>query len=281
MSGHDQELKRISQRARKNIIRMLYHGQAGHPGGSLSCVDILVVLYTEFMKVDVSRPNWEDRDRFILSKGHASPALYAMLAEKGFLETEELLSFDQINSCLQGHPDMKKTPGVDMSSGSLAQGLSVGVGMALAARMLQKDVRVWVLLGDGELQEGQVWEAAMSAAKFKLGNLTAIVDVNDLQLVGAVEDVMPLEPLRDKWASFGWSVLEVDGHNYGEVREAAEKAREDQDRPVVILARTLKGKGVSFMEGKVEWHAKPVTKEDMEQALAEIDGLWEGAEKIG
>ncbi len=282
LSGHGgTPLGIVSNNMRKNIIRMIYQGQAGHPGGSLSCVDILAALYTQILNIDPLRPDWEDRDRFILSKGHASPALYAALAEKGFLAAEELLSFDQINSRFQGHPDMKKTPGVDMSSGSLGQGLSVGVGMALGARMLHKKCKVWVLLGDGELQEGQIWEAAMSAAKYELSDLIAIVDVNDLQLAGAVDTIMPLEPLTAKWEAFGWCVLSIDGHNYEEILAAAQKAQEHRRQPTVILAKTVKGKGVSFMEGKVEWHARPITTEEMEQAIAEFESLSKGAENCG
>lgn len=265
------EVKVVSKNIRKNIARMISHAGAGHPGGSLSAVDIIATLYTKILRIDPSNPLWEDRDRFILSKGHAAPALYAALAEKGFFPAEELLTFDQINSRFQGHPDMKKTPGVDMSSGSLGQGLSVGVGMALAARMQKKSCHIWVLMGDGELQEGQVWEAAMSAVKYSLDNLTAIVDINTLQLVGPVEQTMPLNPIKDKWAAFGWNVLEIDGHDHEQIWHAAQIAIHHKGRPTIILARTIKGKGVSFMENTVKWHSGGISSEELEQALKEIE----------
>lgn len=222
------------------------------------------------MKLDTDRPDWEGRDRFILSKGHAAPVLYAALAHRGYFPIEELSTLRCLDSRLQGHPDRLKTPGVEMSSGSLGHGLSIGVGLALAAQLQESSHRTYVYLGDGEIQAGVVWEGAMAGAKFRLANLTAVVDVNDVQLDGFVHDIMPLEPLADKWRSFGWHTLELDGHNMRQVLEALDEVENIHDRPTVLLARTTKGKGVSYMENRSQWHGKVPTPEQYEQALVEL-----------
>lgn len=270
MSQDDErELQRIAGRLRRRIIEMMYEAQTGHPGGSLGIAEILACLYFKVLRIDPARPEWEDRDRFVLSKGHAAPIYYATLMERGYFSEKVLSTYGDIDSCLQGHPDMQ-TPGVDMSSGSLGQGLSPGAGMALGARLKGKDLRVFVLLGDGEIQSGQVWEAAMAAAKFRLDNLVAIVDKNRLQVVGFVDSVMPIEPIADKWRAFGWHALEVDGHNVGEILGACDAAKNEKGRPSVIIARTVKGRGVSFMENAPEWHSKPLTDADRAHALADL-----------
>lgn len=256
-------------RLRRRTIDMLWHSQAGHPGGSLSAAEILSVLYFGVMRIDPARPEWEDRDRFVLSKGHAAPIYYATLVERGFFAEGLLSTYDELDSGLQAHPYVG-LPGIDSCSGSLGQGLSVGIGMALGARLRGSPARVYVLLGDGELQEGQVWEAAMAAAGFGLAGLTAIVDANGLQLYGAVESIVSVEPLADKWRAFGWHVLEADGHDCAALGAAFAAAAAEEERPSVILARTVKGKGVSFMENSVEWHSAPVTDEVRERALAEL-----------
>lgn len=259
------------------MVKMVGHSQAGHPGGSLSVVDIVTALYFGgVMNVRPDDPEWEDRDRFILSKGHACPAVYAALGELGFFPKSAFMTFDHINSILQGHPDMRKTPGIDMSTGSLGQGLSVAVGMALGAKLKGANWRVYVLLGDGELNEGQVWEAAMSAAKFRLNNLTAIVDRNKLQLIGPTEETMPLEPLAAKWQDFGWRVIEADGHDIPSLLCAFDEAQATKEGPAVIIAQTIKGKGVSYMENRAEWHSKAPSAEQLAQALEEL-----GAEEAG
>lgn len=264
------ELKRRANQIRQDIITMLVPAKSGHPGGSLSAADILAVLYFHEMRVKPEDPHWPERDRFVLAKGHAAPVLYATLAQKGFFPREELLGLRQTGRILQGHPDMKKVPGVDMSTGSLGQGLSAANGMALAGRLDKKDFRVYVLLGDGEMAEGQVWEAAMAAAHYKLDNLTAILDYNGLQIDGPTEEVMSSEPLKDKWLAFGWHVLEVDGHNIEELLKAFAQAKEIKGKPTLILAKTVKGKGVSFMENQVGWHGSAPNAEQAEQALKEL-----------
>lgn len=263
-------LKKQAVEVRCRIIEMLYAAQAGHPGGSLSATDILTALYFRMMRVDPENPRWEDRDRFILSKGHACPVWYAVLAERGFYDKSHLLTLRKLNSILQGHADMIKTPGVDMTVGSLGQGFSAGVGMALAARHLGKDFHTWVMIGDGEVQEGSIWEAAMAGAKWKLDNLTAIVDKNRIQNDTFVEMTMPIDPLDDKWRAFGWHVLEMDGHDMEAVVKTLEHALTIKGIPTVIIANTVKGKGVSFMEDDPQWHGKAPNKEQMEQALKEI-----------
>lgn len=245
---------------------------SGHPGGSLSAADIITALYFHHMRYDPENPKWEDRDRFVLSKGHACPALYAALSEAGFFPKDILWTLRKTGSILDGHPDMTKTPGVDASTGNLGIGLSFGLGIALAGRMDKKEYRVYVLLGDGELDEGQVWEAAMAASHFKIDSLTAIVDLNGMQLDGFTRDIMSLEPLADKWVAFGWHVLEINGHNMRDILEALDAAEKVKSKPTVIIAHTIKGKGVSFMENQVYYHGKPVSEESLDRALTELSG---------
>ena len=257
---------------RQDIINMLTESSSGHPGGSLSCTDILVTLYFNEMRYDVNNPNDENRDRFVLSKGHAAPALYATLSEAGFFPKEELMTLRKINSKLQGHPNMNYVPGVDMSTGSLGQGISTAVGMALAGKLDKKDYRVYTILGDGELEEGQVWEAAMCAAHYKLDNLTAFVDYNGLQIDGNVTDVMNPEPITNKFEAFNWNVISIDGHNYEEIISAINEAKNVKDKPTVIVCKTVKGKGVSFMENQCGWHGTAPNKEQCEAAIKELGG---------
>ncbi len=245
--------------------------KSGHPGGSLSAADILAALYFRVLRVDPSRPGWPERDRFVLSKGHAAPALYAALAERGYFPVEELKTLRRIHSRLQGHPDMRKTPGVEASTGSLGQGLSMAGGMALAGRLDGCDWRVYALLGDGECEEGQVWEAAMAAAHYRLDNLTAFLDNNGLQIDGPIEQVMSPNPLNDKWRAFGWHVIEIDGHDFGQILGAVDEAKKTKGRPTMIVARTIKGKGCSFMENEAEWHGKAPSPEQAEQALRDLE----------
>jgi len=267
------QLKITATKIRKHIIEEVYHAASGHPGGSLSCTDILTILYFHEMRVDPENPNWPDRDRFVLSKGHCAPALYATLAERGFSPVEELIKFRSIESYLQGHPSMKDVPGVDMSTGSLGQGISASVGMALAGKLDNKDYRVYALLGDGELQEGQVWEALMSAAHYKLDNLTAFLDHNGLQIDGKITEVMSPEPVVDKFKAFGWNVIIIDGHDYDQIINAIETAKKTKGMPTMIVAETTKGKGVSFMENQAGWHGSPPNKEQRDQAIAELDAF--------
>lgn len=272
MNTSIQELKQIATDIRKDIITMLTESGSGHPGGSLSAADILTVLYFNEMKVDSNNPQWENRDRFVLSKGHAAPVLYATLAKKGFFPKEELMKLRKIDSMLQGHPDMKGTPGIDMSTGSLGQGFSASCGMALAAKIDKKDYRVYTLLGDGELQEGLVWEAAMLAAHHKLDNLTAIIDFNGLQIDGRNEEVLSVNPVTDKFKAFGWNVIEIDGHSIEDIISAVAKSKETKGAPTIIVAKTIKGKGVSFMEDKVDWHGNAPKEDQKVQALKELGG---------
>lgn len=265
-----QELSEMCLEVRRDIVRMTAAAGSGHPGGSLSSVELMVGLYFTKLRHDPQRPDWPERDRFILSKGHVAPVLYSVLARSGYFPVEELLTLRQLGSRLQGHPHMLALPGVDNSSGSLGQGLSQANGLALAARLNQQDFRVYCLLGDGELQEGQVWEAIMTAAHYKLDNVCAIVDYNELQIDGNVEDVMGLAPLRDKWEAFNWHVIEIDGHDMEQVLAAYEEANQTQEKPTVILAKTIKGKGISFMEDRPEWHGRAPKKEELEKALAEL-----------
>lgn len=264
------ELKEISKNIRRNIVEMVYHAKSGHPGGSLSIADLLTVLYFEEMKLDSSDARSPKRDRFVLSKGHAAPAIYATLMEKGYVDKALVTELRKFGSPLQGHPDLKKLPGIDMSTGSLGQGLSAAQGMAISAKISNEDFRVYAILGDGELQEGQVWEAFMSAPHFGLDNLVAIVDSNDLQIDGNVSKVMPVEPLTDKFKSFNWHVINIDGHNFEEIRKALEEARNTKGKPTVIIAKTVKGKGVSFMENNAGWHGKAPNKEEFEKAMEEL-----------
>jgi len=263
-------LRRKAREVRFHIVDMIFTAQSGHPGGALSAVEIMVALYFDQARLDPSRPRWPDRDRIVLSKGHCCPVLYACLALRGYFPPAELKKLRRFGSILQGHPDMNKTLGVDITSGSLGQGLSLGLGMALEGRMLKKDYRVYVILGDGELNEGQVWEAAAAAAKFKLGNLIAIVDRNRLQMDGFTEEVMPMEPLEAKFAAFNWRVHRIDGHDLAQVLDALEAARELREAPVCIIADTVKGKGVSFMENRRVWHGQAPTAEEYKRAVREI-----------
>ncbi len=265
------ELEQIANELRIAVVKSVYNAGSGHLGGSLSATDIMTALYFDKMRVNPEEPNWDDRDRFVLSKGHAGPILYATLAKRGFFPMEELSTLRKLGSRLSGHPACFKTPGVDMTSGSLGHGLSVGLGMRLAGRVRGKDYRVFVLLGDGELQEGQVWEAAMAAVHFKVHNLVAIVDYNRVQLDGTVDEIMEVAPLADKWRSFGWQVLTMDGHDMGDIIATLDEAiAQSQEGPVVIIADTVKGKGVSFMEGESAWHGRYPTEDEYKQALAEL-----------
>lgn len=263
-------LESVAKNIRRSIVSMICEAKSGHPGGSLSIVDILTALYYGEMKIDPTKPKMEGRDRFVLSKGHAAPALYAVLAERGYFPKEELMTLRKFGSHLQGHPDMKKVPGVEISTGSLGQGLSVANGMALNAKLFQEEYRVYVMMGDGELQEGQIWEAVMTAAHYKLDNLCAFVDVNNLQIDGSVDVVMGVEPLDKKWEAFGWNVISIDGHNFEEIFSALETAKTCKGKPTLILAKTVKGKGVSFMENVCGFHGTAPTAEERERALAEL-----------
>lgn len=265
------DLKSLTKQMRLDIIRMIEAAGNGHPGGSLSIIDILTVLYWKFLKHDPKKPDWEGRDRFILSKGHACPALYAVMAYRGYFPKEDLMSLRKLGSPLQGHPDRLRMPGIEFSTGSLGQGLSVGLGMACAAKLDKQDWKAVVVLGDGELQEGQCWEAFMAAPKFKLDNLIAIVDHNNGQIDGPVSEVMDIEPLTDKLKSFQWEVQTVDGHDLAAVEKALAKAWAAKDgRPQAIVAKTVKGKGVSFMEHNIAWHGNAPKKEDADKACEEI-----------
>ena len=264
------QLAHTAAKARLLGLDMVYGAASGHLGGSFSAMDLLTVLYQNVMQVDPADPSDPDRDRFVLSKGHCTPALYPTLALRGYFPTEELKLFRSVNGHMSGHAEMHHVKGVDMSTGSLGQGISAAVGMALAGKLDRKNYRVYTLLGDGEIEEGQVWEAAMSAAKFHLDNLCAIVDVNGLQIDGATADVMPSEPLDKKWEAFGWHVISCDGHDYQAIEAAFEQARAVKGQPTVLLARTVKGRGVSFMENNAGWHGKAPNAEQYEQAKAEL-----------
>ena len=266
----NEDLAAVCKRLRRDIVTMIARAGSGHPGGSLSAVEIIATLYWRVLRHRPSDPLWPDRDRFIMSKGHAAPVLYAVLAERGYFPREELDTLRRLGSHLQGHADRNATHGVEMSSGSLGQGLSFAVGCALAARLDKASWRVYALLSDGECDEGQTWEAAMSAPKFRLDNLTAIVDNNGLQLSGFNKDIMPLDPLNQKWADFGWEVLEIDGHDLDQVFAAIKKAQQVKGKPAVIIAHTVKGKGVSFMENNVDFHGKAPSAEQLEKALKEL-----------
>ena len=263
-------LKEKAKEIRKSIVSMITEAKSGHPGGSLSATDILTALYFSEMNVDPTNPKMEGRDRFVLSKGHAAPAIYATLAEKGYFSKDELMTLRKFGSRLQGHPDMKKLPGIEISTGSLGQGLSVANGMALNAKIFDENYRTYVVLGDGEIQEGQIWEAAMTAAHYKLDNLCAFLDSNNLQIDGNVSEIMGVEPLDKKWEAFGWNVIKIDGHNFEEILSALDKAKECKDKPTMILAKTVKGKGVSFMENVCGFHGVAPTLEELERALAEL-----------
>lgn len=267
------QLKDHARAIRSNIVAMVTEAQSGHPGGSLSAADILTTLYFAEMNVDPQNPALAGRDRFVLSKGHAAPVLYATLAEKGFFPKEELLTLRKINSRLQGHPSMKSLPGIDMSTGSLGQGLSVASGMALAARLDGSDHRVYTILGDGELEEGMVWESAMFAAHYKLDNLTAFVDFNGLQIDGPVSKVMSPLPIPEKWKAFSWHVIEIDGHDMNAIYDAIQVAKTIKGKPTMIVATTIKGKGVCEMENKAEWHGTAPSRAQCELFMAQLNEL--------
>jgi transketolase len=263
----ESEMEEKAKILRRHIVSMIWEAGSGHPGGSLSCVEILTSLYFKVLRHDPKNPKWEDRDRFVLSKGHAAPALYATLAECGYFPIEWLHTLRKLDSRLQGHTDMTLTPGVEMSAGSLGQGLSFAIGVALAGRLNSQDYRVFALLGDGECDEGQVWEAAMAASHFKVDNLTAIVDRNRQQIDGWTKDVINTEPLTLKWQSFGWHTEEIDGHDFSQIIGAFEKVKSVKEQPSVIIANTIKGKGVSFMENNIDFHGKAPSDEEYKMAL--------------
>lgn len=267
-----EELKSMAKNIRADIVTMLTESASGHPGGSLSAADIVTTLFFKEMNIDPTDDKNPDRDRFVLSKGHAAPVLYSALARRGFFDVEELKTLRKIGSRLQGHPSMKCLPGIDMSTGSLGQGISTAVGMALAGKLDNKSYRVYTLLGDGELEEGQVWEAAMCAAHYKLDNLTAFIDFNGLQIDGDITKVMNPTPIDKKFEAFGWNVMIIDGHNIDEIIDAIEKAKNHKGQPTAIVCKTIKGKGVSFMENEAGWHGNAPSKEQCEKALAEIGG---------
>ena len=267
------DIKSLEERAkviRRHVVRMLAKAGSGHPGSSLSTVDLLVALFYSKLRHNPQQPAWPDRDRFVLSKGHGCPALYAVLAENGYFGIDKLDTLRQFGSILQGHPCMKTTPGIEISGGSLGQGLSVGLGIALAGKLDKKDYRTYVMLGDGELAEGQVWEAAMAASHYKADNLCAIIDHNGLQIDGFIHEIMSSHPIPDKWRGFGWHVIEINGHDCKAILSAYDEAEKIKGKPTVIVAKTIKGKGVSFMENQVDWHGKVPSKEEAERALAEL-----------
>ena len=265
------ELKKTANEVRKNIVTAVYHAHSGHPGGSLSAADILTYLYFEEMNIDPKNPKKADRDRFVLSKGHAAPGWYSVLAERGYFDKEELKGLRHVGCFLQGHPDMKHTPGVDMSSGSLGQGISAAVGMALAGKMDNASYRVYTLLGDGEIQEGQVWEAAMLAANHKLDNLVVIVDNNNLQIDVTIEDVNSPYPIDEKFKAFKFHVININGNDFQDIERAFQEAREHSGQPTAIIAKTVKGKGVSFMENQVGWHGKAPNEEEYQIAMRDLE----------
>ncbi len=264
------QLQRIACHVRQGVVEGVFHAKSGHPGGSLSIADTLTYLYFDQMKVDPANPQWEDRDRLVLSKGHCCPGLYSVLAEKGFFDKAELQKLRHIGAMLQGHPDMKGIPGVDMSSGSLGQGISAACGIALAGKLKKADWKVYAILGDGEIEEGQVWEAAMFAAHQKLDNLIAVVDNNNLQIDGRVSDVCSVYPIDDKFRAFGWEVFLADAHDFDSLEAAFTAAAAVEGKPAVVIQKSIKGKGVSFMEDKAGWHGKAPNKEQYEQAMAEL-----------
>lgn len=266
-------LKKIAKEVRKGIIEEVYSAKSGHPGGSLSCADILTVLYFNQMNVDEEKPNDPNRDRLVLSKGHASPALYSVLAQKGYFNKELLQTFRKVGSNLQGHPDMKKLPGVDMTTGSLGQGLSAAVGMAIASKMDSAGCRVYCIVGDGEIEEGQIWEALTLASKNNLDNLCVILDNNNLQIDGEIEKVGGMNNITERFMSFGFNIINIDGHNIDSIIDAFTTAKQTKGKPTVIIAKTIKGKGVSFMENKAEWHGKAPSEEEYELAMSELNTI--------
>lgn len=274
MSFHSESLvKEMSKKAwllRRDVVEMIHRAESGHPGGSLSAAEIVTALIFHHLRLDPKNPQMPERDRFILSKGHAAPMLYAALARKGFFAIDELKTFRQLDSRLQGHPDRLKTPGVEMTSGVLGHGVAIGVGLALAAQLSGAKWGVYVVVGDGEIQAGVIWEGAMMAAKYKLGNLTIILDHNDVQLDGPVHEVMPIQPIVEKWRSFGWYVVEINGHNMKQVLDTLELTDNVHDQPKIIVAHTTKGKGISYMEGDSQWHGRAPNIEEYEKALKEL-----------
>ena len=267
------ELKKKANDVRIGIVTAVHAAKAGHPGGSLSIADVMTYLYFEEMNIDPADPKMEDRDRFVLSKGHVAPALYSTLANRGFFPVEELTTLRKLGSRLQGHPCMQETPGVDMSSGSLGQGLSAAVGMALAAKIQKKDFRVYSVLGDGEIEEGQIWEASMFAGHRKLDNLCIVIDNNGMQIDGRIEEVCSPYPIADKFKAFNFNVIEIDGHDFNQIADAFKKARETKGMPTAIIAKTTKGKGVSFMENQVSWHGKAPNDEEYAVAIADLERI--------
>lgn len=268
------QLEALAAKVRIDVVRAIHSAGSGHPGGSLSAADIVTALYFDEMNIDPENPKKEDRDKFILSKGHAGPVQYAALAERGYYPVSDMMRLRKLGSNFQGHPNMHKVPGIEMSTGSLGQGISVSVGMALANKMDENPGRIYTLLGDGELQEGLVWEAAMSAAHYKLDNMVAIVDFNGLQIDGKNDDVMTVKPIDEKFAAFGWNVIVIDGHNFDEILDAFAKARACMEKPTAIIAKTHKGKGVSFMEDNPGWHGKAPSDEEAKLAVEELGGEW-------
>ena len=272
MKKSKEELMKISSQIRKDIVEMLTESASGHPGGSLSVADIVTTLFFNELNIDPKDPKNPDRDRFVLSKGHAAPVLYSALARRGFFDPKELMTLRKIHSKLQGHPNMNDVPGIDMSTGSLGQGISAAVGMALAGKTDKKNYRVYAILGDGELEEGQVWEAAMAGAHYKLDNLTIFIDFNGLQIDGDITKVMNPTPIDKKFEAFGWNVLVIDGHNYDEILDAIEKAKNFKGKPTAVVCKTVKGKGVSFMENEASWHGTAPSKEQRDIAIKELGG---------
>ena len=267
------DLKEKISDLRVSILEMLYKAGSGHPGGSLSAIDVIAVLYYKIMNYRPKELDWVDRDRFLLSKSHCCPALYAVFADLGYFDASELNNLRQIGSILQGHPCMERTPGIEVSAGSLGQGLSIAVGMAVASKIDNKSNRIYCMIGDGESQEGQIWEAAMAAGFHKLNNLCCILDYNKMQIDGFVKDVMDIEPVKDKWLAFNWNVIEIDGHNLAEIEQAFIQASENIEKPTIIISHTIKGKGVAFMENSAAWHGVAPNKEQLEMAVAEIRGM--------
>jgi len=265
-----EQIQQFAKDIRKAIIEQVYNAQSGHPGGALSVADIIATLYCSELNIDVNNPNWEERDRVVISKGHCTPAIYGALALKGFFDKKELNNFRKIDGKLQGHPDMNKVPGIDMTTGSLGQGLSVANGMALAGKLDNKNYRVYTILGDGEIEEGQIWEAAMAANKYKLDNLCVIIDNNNLQIDGTIEEVMSSYPIDEKFKTFGFEVINIDGHSIEQIKEAFYQAKTVKNKPSCIVAKTIKGKGISFMENQVGWHGKAPNEEQYKLALEEL-----------
>ncbi|WP_456395845.1 transketolase [Desulfurobacterium sp.] len=266
-------LRAVAREVRKDILKMTTNANSGHPGGSMSVADILVTLYYYKMRHNPDNPNWEERDRFVLSKGHVSPALYSVLARCGYFPVEDLMTFRKIDGNLQGHPDMLKTPGIEISTGSLGLGIGAAVGMALGLKLSGLDSRVYCVIGDGEAQEGSVWEASMAAFHYNLDNLCVILDNNNLQIDGPVDEVMSIYPAMEKWKAFGWHVIEINGHDFDEIRAALDEADTVKYKPTMIVAKTIKGKGVSFMENRAEWHGKALSPEQLKEALKELGEL--------